>query len=144
MDNRLQRLFQEAKARKEKERQQKKQQRLQQYKELCKKADELLKQAQEQEKKKKMEQLQALVKKTPQKPLIQVSRHITIYHSNLIDREKPDEKLYTTREQLKEAEERGEGEINWNKWDEIVTKTKNKLYNDGTRSTKHNQKCKTN
>lgn len=146
MDNRLQRLFEQTKARKEKERQQKKQQRLQQYKELCKRADELLKQAQEQEKRKKMEYLSTLIPKHQEKPLIQVSRHITVYHSNLIQREPNKDDLYQTREELKEAEKSPNetGEINWSKWDEIVTKTKNKLYNDRTRSTKHNQKCKTN
>lgn len=34
---------------------------------------------------------------------------------------------YQSREELKEAEERGEGKINWDKWDEIVEMTKQQL-----------------
>lgn len=146
MDNRLQRLFEETKARKEKERQKKKQQRLQQYKELCKQADKLLKEAQEQEKRKKMEYLSTLAPKRSQKSLIQVSRHITVYHSNLIQREPNKDDLYQSWEELKEAEKSPNetGKLNWNKLQELIANTKLKINNDVRRSTKHNQKCKTN
>jgi len=33
-----------------------------------------------------------------------------------------EEDLYQTREELKEAEKRGEGKINWSKWDGLVNK----------------------
>lgn len=38
-----------------------------------------------------------------------------------------DEHYYHSIEELKEAEERGEGRINWNKWQEIVEMTKQQL-----------------
>lgn len=131
MDNRLQRLFEQTKARKEKERQQKKQQRLQQYKQLCKQADKLLKEAQEQEKRKKMEYLSTLIPKRQEKPLIQVSRHITVYHSNLIQREPNKDDLYQSWEEIKDAENNPEeqGRLNWNKLQELITNTKLKINN---------------
>ena len=135
MDNRLRKLFQETKARKEKERQQKKQQRLQQYKELCKQADKLLKQAQEQEKRKKMEYLSTLIPKRQEKPLIQVSRHITIYHSNQFVKEPDENDLYQSWEEIKDAETNPDetGKLNWNKLQELITRTKLKINEKKTR-----------
>ena len=36
--------------------------------------------------------------------------------------------LYYTREELKEAEERGEGKINWEVWDKLLKKGKQELH----------------
>ena len=131
MDNRLQRLFEQTKARKAKERQKRLQQRQETYKQLCKKADELLKEAQEQEKRKKMEYLSTLAPKRSQKPLIQVSRHITVYHSNLVQREPNKDDLYQSWEEIKDAENNPEetGKLNWNKLQELITNTKLKINN---------------
>ena len=35
-----------------------------------------------------------------------------------------EKELYTTREELQEAEKRGEGKINWDKWDELIAKNR--------------------
>lgn len=53
--------------------------------------------------------------------------HFPIYSEKYIDRFPADDELYQTREELMAAEERGEGEINWSKWDELITKVKAKL-----------------
>ena len=65
----LKAMFNQSRLRKEKEHQQQRLEKQKQYKALCKQADKLLKEDAERLKKKKMEQLQALIKKTPQKPL---------------------------------------------------------------------------
>ena len=52
---------------------------------------------------------------------------IPIYHSNQFERDLSEEDLYTTREELMEAEERGEGSINWDFWDYLTQKTRNML-----------------
>lgn len=43
-----------------------------------------------------------------------------------IEKQPSEEDLYLTRQELQEAEQRGEGKINWNLWDELVEKTKHK------------------
>ena len=60
-------------------------------------------------------------------PQIELSRTIHIYNVKYIERFADDEDLYQTREELMGAERRGEGKINWDKWDELVNKTKNDL-----------------
>lgn len=127
----LKQLFNETRARREKKLQEERQKRLQQrqetYKQLCKRADELIKQAQEEEKRKKMEYLSTLMPKRSQKPLKQEIRYITVYNSNLIEREPNDRDLYLTREELMEAEDRGEGLINWSAWQRLIEETKQLL-----------------
>lgn len=54
-----------------------------------------------------------------QKPSIQPHK-LTIYQSPLIERDTAEEDLYQTREELMAAEERGEGAINWSKFDQLV------------------------
>ena len=103
-EKRLKRLAEEKQKQKEaKERQQR----------LKKMADELLK---------------AVEEKTPQKPQKEPNRTplaaFHIYNSRHIEREADYTHLYKTREELQEAEKRGEGKINWDKWDELVSKTK--------------------
>ena len=127
MDDRLRRLFQETKDRKAKERQKRLQQRQETYKQLCKRADELIKQAQEEEKRKKMEYLSTLIPKRSQKPLKQEIRYITVYNSNLIEREPNDRDLYLTREELMEWENENYKCINWSLWDKLIEETKQLL-----------------
>lgn len=124
MDDRLRRLFQQTKDRKAKERQQKKIQRQKEYYQLCKQADQLLKEDRERQKKELMDKLTTLSPKRSQnvrKCSLSISKY-SIYHSNLIERETPTDDLYTTREELMEAERRGEGAINWTLWNELVNK----------------------
>lgn len=63
----------------------------------------------------------------PQKQ-VKITFSLSIYNSNLIERETAEELLYQTRAEIMEAERRGEGEINWQKWDELVKKTKNEIH----------------
>lgn len=127
----LKQLFNETRARREKKLQEERQKRLQQrqetYKQLCKRADELIKQAQEEEKRKRMEYLSTLIPKRSQKPLKQEIRYITVYNSNLIEREPNDRDLYLTREELMQAEDRGEGKLNWSLLDKLIEETKQLL-----------------
>lgn len=135
----LKQLFNETRARREKKLQEERQKRLQQrqetYKQLCKRADELIKQAQEEEKRKKMEYLSTLAPKRSQKPLKQEIRYITVYNSNLIEREPNDRDLYLTRDELMEAEDRGEGLINWSAWQRLIEETKQLLNNEQRKET---------
>lgn len=130
----LNQLFNETRARREKKLQEERQKRLQQrqetYKQLCKRADELIKQAQEEEKKKKMEYLSTLAPKRSQKLLKQEIRYITVYNSNLIEREPNDRDLYLTRDELMEWEKENYKCINWDAFDEIVEQTKQMLNDD--------------
>ena len=127
----LKAMFQQSRARKQKERQQHKQERQQQYRDLCKEADRLLKEALQDEKRKRMEQLQALVKKTPQKPLKCTVTEFYISNNRYIDKDNDWIHYYQTREELKQAEERGEGKINWTVWDRLITEFKNNYYDTG-------------
>ena len=117
--------------RKEKEARQKeihKQERIKRYKELCKKADRLIKEAQEQEKMKKMEQLQALLPKRPQKALNQVSEY-TIYSSRYVERDNGEKLLYNLNE-LKNIETMypdETGRINWDVWNRLVEECRNEF-----------------
>ena len=60
-------------------------------------------------------------------PQIEFSRTITIYNTRYVERFVGEDDLYVTREQLKEAEARGEGKIKWDKFDELVNKTRKDL-----------------
>lgn len=52
---------------------------------------------------------------------------IPVYHSNQFERDLSEEDLYTTREELMEAEERGEGSINWSFWNYLTEQTREML-----------------
>lgn len=52
---------------------------------------------------------------------------IPIYHSNGFERDSGEEDLYTTREELMEAEERREGSINWDAFDKLIQETREML-----------------
>lgn len=47
-----------------------------------------------------------------------------IYQTNLIERGFVEDELYTTREELQDAEDRGEGKLNWAAFDNLVKRTK--------------------
>ena len=86
------------------------------------------KKAQESVKKALAKQHSKKQEKMPQKgckqPQIEFSRTITIYNTKHIERFLGEDDLYVTREQLKEAEARGEGKIHWDRFDELVQQTK--------------------
>lgn len=63
----------------------------------------------------------------PQKQ-VKITFSLSIYNSNLIERETAEESLYCTWDDLMDAQERGEGEINIEKWKELVKKTKNEIH----------------
>jgi len=123
----LKAMFNQSRQRKEKERQQQRLEKQQQYKALCKQADILLKEALQDEKRKRMEQLQALIKKTPQKPLKCTVTEFYISHNRFIEKDNDGLHYYQTREELMAAEERGEGKINWTKFDQLVDKVRKEL-----------------
>lgn len=58
---------------------------------------------------------------TVQEPL-KYKYNLTIYQSPLIERETAETDLYQTREELMEAEDRGEGQINWEIWQQLIDK----------------------
>jgi hypothetical protein len=62
--------------------------------------------------------------KTQEQPQIEFSRIITIYNSRYIERFIGEDDLYTTREELENAEPNN---INWRLWDSIVNKTRKEL-----------------
>lgn len=52
---------------------------------------------------------------------------IPIYHSNQFERDSAEDDIYLTREELQQAEERGEGAINWDAFDKLIQETRNML-----------------
>lgn len=92
------------------------------------------KNAQQAVKKALADKLSTKDEKTPQKAqeeqITAISRIITIYNSKYVERFADEGELYNTREELMEAEQRGEGKINWDKFNEIVEQTKQILNND--------------
>ncbi len=84
--------------------------------------------AQEQLRKKKHKQHQAKLEKEAQKAQEQqievISRTICIYNTKYIERFIGEDDLYTTREELENAEPNN---INWRLWDSIVNKTRKEL-----------------
>lgn len=86
---------------------------------------------QQRAKEKKMEELQALIKKTPQRTLNEATEHprrYKTYHSNQVERFSAEEDLYTTREQLQQYEIEHGGKvgsfINWTLWDRLIAKSR--------------------
>lgn len=108
----LQRLFETSRLRNEK-----------------KKQEEQLKyrKAQQDVKKALADKLSTKDEKLAQKPLKQEIRYITVYNSNLIEREPNDRDLYLTRDELMAAEDRGEGKLNWSLLDKLIEETKQLL-----------------
>lgn len=119
----LQKLFQASRERIQKKKEQLKQEKYKLNLQIQKVERAQLKSLLQQEKLKKMEQLQALAMKASQKPLNEATeptKKLMTYHTTTIERFSAEEDLYTTREQLMAAEERGEGKINWEKFDQLV------------------------
>lgn len=124
----LQQLLQESRERQARKQQKLKQDKYKQNLQLEREFRLQLKTLQQQEKIKRMEQLQALTKKTPQEALKTPSRQsYKVYHSNQVERDTREEELYQTREELMEAEERGEGSINWTLWNKLVEQGRKQL-----------------
>lgn len=89
-----------------------------------KKAQEAVKKALAKQQSKKQEKMP---QKAQEKQIEVFSSILTIYNTKYIERFVGDDDLYVTREQLKEAEERGEGKVNWDRFDELVNKTRKDL-----------------
>lgn len=119
----LKAMFQQSRARKQKEKEQHKQDRQQQYQLLCKKVNKVL----QDEKKQKMEQLYQLAEKCRQKAPKCTVTELYISDNRYIERDNDWMHLYKTREELKQAEERGEGKINWTVWDRLITEFRKQL-----------------
>lgn len=68
-------------------------------------------------------------KQSQQKPLKQVKRviSISIYNSNLIEREQREEDLFQTREELQQWEKENYQCINWDVWDRLVKEGREKI-----------------
>jgi hypothetical protein len=68
-----------------------------------------------------------LAKKCSQKALNEATEPQKIYNSRYIERDANDRDIYLTRNELMAAEERGEGKINWSKFDQLVDKVRKQL-----------------
>lgn len=116
----LQRMFEESRERQKRLKQQKKKQSLQRLKKIYYHQDQILKKSLQEEKNKVMDNLQALLKKRSQN----VRKLAPIEYEEYQDKhqlwETNESDLYHTREELMEAEKRGEGAINWDVWDKLI------------------------
>ena len=124
----LKAMFNQSKLRQQKKRQQKKLETKQRLKEIYHHQDILLKKSLQELRKTTMDNLSTLIKQTPQKekePQIQLSYHF--YQDTWQLKEPNDIDLYHSIEELKEAEERLEGKINWENWNNIVQLTKEQI-----------------
>lgn len=85
------------------------------------KEKEKYRKAQEATKKLLARKCKAEVKQSDNTPIHQSNRgKFYIYGSTTIERNTSEEDLYQTREELMEAEKRGEGKINWEVFDRLV------------------------
>lgn len=103
----------------------------------------LKKQQEEKERKLKIKAAEALLKrkhrqhlarqekeaqKEKERHLEPLPRTIIIYTNRFIERFIDDDDVYQSIDELKQAEERGEGKIQWNNWDRLVKQTKNDIW----------------
>ena len=96
------------------------QSRLSQLKKRAKEKEKYRK-AQESVKKELTRKYKAEVKQSDKTPTHQSNRcKLYIYGTSTIERNTSEEDLYQTREELMEAEERGEGKLNWDVFDRMV------------------------
>lgn len=65
--------------------------------------------------------------KRQEKYVYRSQRTIIIYNSRYVDRFAADDEVYKTREELMEAERRGEGKIQWDVFDKLIEETKQQL-----------------
>lgn len=81
--------------------------------------------------KRKHQQWLNKLKKEEEKKLIVEKTIIicSIYDNRYIERFPSDEDLYNSREEIMEAEKRNEGKINWDKFNQLVEKTKIEIKN---------------
>lgn len=81
--------------------------------------------------KRKHQQWLNKLKKEEEKKLIVENTIIicSIYNNKYVERFPSDEDLYNTREEIMEAEKRYEGKINWDKFNQLVEKTKIEIKN---------------
>lgn len=124
----LKAMFNQSKLRQKKLKEQKKKQSQQRLKEIYRHQDILLKKSLQELRKTTMDNLSTLIKQTPQKekePQIQLS--YGYYQDTWQLKEPNDIDLYHSIEELKEAEDRGEGKINWENWNNIVQLTKEQI-----------------
>ena len=89
-----------------------------------KKAQEAVKKALAKQQSKNQEKMP---QKTQEKQIEAFSSVLTIYNTKYVERFVGEDDLYVTREQLKEAEARGEGKIHWDRFDKLVNKTRKDL-----------------
>ena len=68
----------------------------------------------------KAKQMQPEQNKQPNKTIIRIST----YKRNVFVRETPDENLYNSWDEIKEAEKRGEGKLNWEFLKALIQRTK--------------------
>ena len=78
--------------------------------------------------------------KTSQKAQEQPKITFRVYNTRYIERFADENELYTTREQLKEAEKNNEGKINWELWQTLVNSTRQELGVSTTPSTRKHRK----
>ena len=125
----LQRMFNQSRQQQEKKqlRKTQKQQSAKRLKEIYHHQDTVLKKSLQELKKSTMDNLSKLIKKKPQEPLKPPTYEFKIYRTDWIERFADENELYTTFNELMEAQERGEGRINVEKWKEIVELTKKQL-----------------
>lgn len=81
--------------------------------------------------KRKHQQWLNKLKKEEEKKLIVENTIIicSIYNNKYVERFPSNEDLYNTREEIMEAEKRYEGKINWDKFNQLVEKTKIEIKN---------------
>lgn len=118
----LQRMFAESRERQKKKavRLERKQQSLQHLREIYYHQDQILKKSLQEEKKKVMDNLQALLKKRSQNVRKLAPIEYEEYQEKYQLWETNESDLYNTREELQEAEKRGEGAIRWDIWQKLV------------------------
>lgn len=114
------RLKKERLKQQEKERKRKEKLQLKKAKQLMQKTLLKYKKIEEEKEKKKQEKIE-------RKKLKSSYYYFKINHTYLIERDTDENELYTTFNELMEAQERGEGRINVEKWKEIVELTKEQL-----------------
>lgn len=81
--------------------------------------------------KRKHQQWLNKLKKEEEKKLIVENTIIifSIYNNKYVERFPSDEDVYNSREEIMEAEKRFEGKINWDKFNQLVEKTKIEIKN---------------
>lgn len=83
--------------------------------------------AQESTKKALADKLSIKQEKVAQKAQKQPQITFRVYNIKYVERFADEDDLYTSREELMEAEQRGEGKIKWDKFNELVEQTKQML-----------------